>query len=65
MRNGVYYSEAMLTQARRDILGVRHHLMGRAIEGTKVFRNQRDRKEFVERMRGLSIGVPRWCMTGC
>jgi hypothetical protein len=31
-------------------------MMGRGIEGTKVFRNQADRKDFLERVAGLCDG---------
>jgi putative transposase len=40
----------MPRQPRLDAPGVLHHVMGRGIEGTKVFRNQGDRKDFVERV---------------
>ena len=43
----------MPRQARLDAPGVLHHVMGRGIEGTKVFRNQGDRNDFLERMGGL------------
>jgi putative transposase len=43
----------MPRQPRLDAPGVLHHVMGRGIEGTKVFRNQGDRKDFVERVEGL------------
>lgn len=43
----------MPRQARLDAPGTLHHIMGRGIEGVKIFRNTRDRKDFLERLRDL------------
>jgi putative transposase len=39
--------------ARLDAPGVLHHVMIRGIEGRKIFRNNKDRKDFVERLENL------------
>ena len=39
--------------ARLDAPGVLHHVMIRGIEGRKIFRNNKDRKDFIERLARL------------
>jgi putative transposase len=39
--------------ARLDAPGVLHHVMIRGIEGRKIFRDNRDRKDFIERLAKL------------
>ncbi|MFC1494213.1 transposase [Thermodesulfobacteriota bacterium] len=39
--------------ARLDAPGVLHHVMIRGIEGIKIFRNNKDRKDFIERLAKL------------
>jgi hypothetical protein len=39
--------------ARLDAPGALHHVMIRGIEGTKIFRNNKDRKDFIERLEKL------------
>ena len=36
--------------ARLDAPGVLHHVMGRGIEGEKIFLNDGDRKDFITRL---------------
>ena len=43
----------MPRQARLDAPGTLHHVMGRGIEGTKIFRNRFDRNDFIERVAEL------------
>ena len=40
----------MPRQARLDAPGVLHHVMARGIEGTKIFRNRKDREDFLSRL---------------
>ena len=40
----------MPRQARLDAPGTLHHVMGRGIEGKKIFRNDRDREDFLRRL---------------
>jgi hypothetical protein len=40
----------MPRQARLDAPGTLHHVMGRGIEGTKIFRNKEDRTDFLQRL---------------
>lgn len=42
----------MPRQARLDAPGALHHVMVRGIEGTKIFRTDKDRKDFLERLAG-------------
>jgi putative transposase len=44
----------MPRQARLDAPGTLHHVMIRGIEGKAIFRDNRDRKEFVSRLGNLS-----------
>ena len=39
--------------ARLDASGVLHHVIGRGIEGKKIFWNDKHRGDFVERLAGL------------
>jgi hypothetical protein len=39
----------MPRQARLDALGVLHHIMAREIEQSSVFRDNRDREDFIDR----------------
>jgi putative transposase len=46
----------MPRHARLDAPGTLHHVMGRGIEGTKIFRTRIDRKDFVDRLAELCRG---------
>ena len=56
----------MPRQARLDAPGALHHVMGRGIERTKIFRDDRDHDDFVERLAALCIEgnliVYEWCL---
>ena len=43
----------MPRQARLDAVGALHHIMIRGIERRKIFRNDRDRKDFLDRLAKL------------
>ena len=43
----------MPRKARLDVPGTLHHVMARGIEGTNIFRNEEDRRSFVDRIRLL------------
>ena len=43
----------MSRQSRLDAPGALHHVMGRGIEGIKIFNNKKDRENFLERLAGL------------
>ncbi len=43
----------MPRQLRLDTPGALHHIMGRGIERTKIFRKEEDRKDFVNRLADL------------
>lgn len=43
----------MPRKARLDVPGTLHHVMVRGIEGTKIFREEEDRKAFIDRLRSL------------
>ena len=45
----------MPRQPRLDAPGALHHVMGRGIERTRIFRNNRDRTDFVDRLAALSL----------
>ncbi len=45
----------MPRQPRLDTPGALHHVMGRGIEGTRIFRTERDREDFLERLSELSM----------
>jgi hypothetical protein len=38
---------------RMDAPGTLHHIMGRGIERTKIFRNKEDREDFLTRLAAL------------
>jgi len=40
--------------ARLDAPGVLHHIMIRGIERRKIFRNNKDREDFIERSSGIT-----------
>ena len=44
----------MPRQSRLDAPGTSHHVMGRGIEKTKIFREDGDREDFVCRLADLS-----------
>ena len=44
----------MPRQARLDAAGVLHHVMGRGIEQGLIFRDDRDREDFIRRLSGLA-----------
>ena len=50
----------MPRQARLDAPGTLHHVMIRGIEGKSIFRDSRDRRDFVSRLGDLSkeMGTP-------
>jgi putative transposase len=56
----------MPRQARLDAPGTLHHIMGRGIEGVKIFRNRVDRKDFLDRLgelcRAGHIRVYAWAL---
>ena len=56
----------MPRQARLDAPGTLHHIMGRGIEGIKIFRNRVDRKDFIDRLAALcragNIRVYAWAL---
>ncbi|MDF1552016.1 MAG: transposase [Deferrisomatales bacterium] len=41
--------------ARLDVLGVVQHVMARGIEGRPVFRDDRDRHQFMDRLAGITV----------
>ena len=43
----------MLRQPRLDTPGALHHIIGRGIEGTEIFRNEEDRIDFISRLAKL------------
>jgi putative transposase len=45
----------MPRQPRLDAPGALHHIMGRGIEGTRIFRTHRDREDFLKRLEDLSM----------
>ena len=49
----------MPRQARLDAPGTLHHVMGRGIEGTKIFRNKGDRTDFLQRLVAGPARCPR------
>jgi putative transposase len=46
----------MSRQPRLDAPGTLHHVMGRGIEGSKIFRSKGDREDFLSRLAGLCQG---------
>ena len=47
----IYYKVFMPRQARVNAPGALHHVMCRGIERRKIFRDNQDRRDFVERIR--------------
>jgi putative transposase len=45
----------MPRQARLDAPGVLHHVMARGIERTKIFRNRKDREDFLSRLEEMAL----------
>lgn len=45
----------MPRQPRMDAPGTLHHIMGRGIERTNIFRNKNDREDFLARLAGLCL----------
>lgn len=43
----------MPRQPRLDAPGALHHVIGRGINGVKIFNNRKDRDDFIERLAGL------------
>jgi hypothetical protein len=58
----------MPRQPRLDAPGALHHVMGRGIDGVTIFRNRKDREDFLERLADLcSVGALRvyaWALMG-
>ena len=48
--------------------GALHHLMGRGIDGVKIFSNRKDREDFLERLadqcRADALSVYAWALMG-
>ena len=51
----------MPRQPRLDAPGALHHVIGRGIDGIKIFINKKDREDFLERLADLCRAA--WC--GC
>ena len=47
----------MPRQPRLDAAGALHHIMGRGIERTRIFRTDQDRKDFLNRLADLCLDV--------
>jgi putative transposase len=58
----------MPRQPRLDAPGALHHVIGRGIDGIKIFRNRKDREDFLERLADLSradaLRVYAWALMG-
>ena len=52
-RGGTGHPLRMPRQPRLDAPGALHHVMGRSIDGTKVFQEDTDRDDFVTRLAAL------------
>jgi len=56
----------MPRQPRLDAPGALHHVMGRGIDGIKIFSNGKDREDFLERLRDLcgadALSVYAWAL---
>jgi putative transposase len=56
----------MPRQPRLDAPGALHHVMGRGIDGVKIFRNKKDREGFLERLADLcqadALSVYAWAL---
>ena len=58
----------MPRQPRLDAPGTLHHVIGRGIEGSKIFRNRGDREDFLGRLaklcEGKVLSVYAWALMG-
>lgn len=58
----------MPRQARLDYPGALHHVMGRGIDGATIFKETRDKQEFLSRLKAIfrekSFQVYAWCLMG-
>jgi len=58
----------MPRQSRLDAPGTLHHVIGRGIEGSKIFRDRGDREDFVDRLAKLcetkALSVYAWTLLG-
>ena len=58
----------MPRQPRLDAPGALHHVMGRGIDGVKLFSNRKDREDFLERLSDLcradALSVYAWALMG-
>ena len=56
----------MARQPRLDAPGALHHVIGRGINGVKIFINRKDREDFIERLSGLcgadALSVYSWAL---
>jgi putative transposase len=56
----------MPRQPRLDAPGALHHVMGRGIDGIKIFSNRKDREDFLERLADLcradALSVYAWAL---
>ena len=56
----------MPRQPRLDAPGTLHHVIGRGIDGIKIFRNRKDREDFLERLADLcranALSVYAWAL---
>jgi len=56
----------MPRQPRLDAPGALHHVMGRGIDGTRIFSNRKDREDFLERLADLcradALSVYAWAL---
>jgi putative transposase len=60
------YNDAMPRHARLDAPGALHHVIGRGIEGTAIFRSDGDRTDFLDRIsdlwRGGALRIYAWAL---
>ena len=58
----------MPRQSRLDAPGTLHHVIGRGIEGSKIFRDRGDRDDFLARLAKLceakALSVYAWALLG-
>jgi len=56
----------MPRSSRLDAPGALHHVMSRGIDGVKIFRNRKDREDFLERLANLcradALSVYAWAL---
>lgn len=56
----------MPRQARLDYPGFYHHIMGRGIDGLKIFRKETDKQAFLSRLKEIkeesSMQIHAWCI---